>query len=240
MKDLAVAYKIKSAGKKKKFAKGGDVSVQEQKRPMPEDLHKDAKMAHQNDNKKVTKNEHVLDTPTVKQAQKLSVAPKKHPQMAESSVLRTKLYDQEQHLMDMEPDGYGKQPPTVYDKKDQDRQGPVPPAQKKFAQGGEVSIKKEMYDQPEQEAQEEKHASLAAAIMSKRQKFAEGGQVDLHLNEDEQPMEYDDLNREAVEFHENDIDSAKQPMDSNMIGDDIESDVRDLVGKIRAKMKKGM
>lgn len=126
------------------------------------------------------------------------------------------------------------------------------------AEGGEIEDS-EM--QPEPEAEEERHASLAAAVMAKRRKaaagadsdsdieqmLAEGGSVgpgsdmaDIeHENNVEHPNGYYYRNEDAAlkENYDEDMLDVSQPMDSNMHGDDLDSDKHDHIDMIRRKMK---
>lgn len=107
-----------------------------------------------------------------------------------------------------------------------------------FAEGGEV----DSMDQPDEEAEIEHAASIAAAIMAKRKMMAEGGQVDIESNEEEQPNGFYRQNQEALKEHYgDDLDDMGQPEDSNLTGDfreDERSDRHDMIGKIMKKMKK--
>ncbi len=91
-----------------------------------------------------------------------------------------------------------------------------------FAEGGEV---------------EEHMDGIVDAIMRKR-KMAEGGMVDLNANSEEEPNQYDEMNADAANAEQFDDDQiSPQPTDSNERGDEIESDMHDLVSQIRAKLK---
>lgn len=105
-----------------------------------------------------------------------------------------------------------------------------------FAEGGEV-LEDDDEMQPEPEAEDEDHASIAAAIMSKRAKFAAGGMVDIDSNNEEQSNMYYKLNRAALkENFDSDMDSVSQPMDSNEHGDSIDADEHDRISIMRRKM----
>lgn len=84
------------------------------------------------------------------------------------------------------------------------------------------------------------HEDMVDSIMKKRRKkFAEGGEVvDLEENSKEMPNEFDDLNMDAAgkELYD-DSQFSPQPEDSNLMGDDIDSDEHDMVEAIRKKMK---
>ena len=117
----------------------------------------------------------------------------------------------------------------------------------KFAEGGMA----------DEEMEDEKHASIAAAIMAKKARqmemesgsadedhaemYAEGGQVDLEKNNaEEEPNQYYGKNQAALkENYDQDMWSADDPMDSNEHGHDLpDEDAHDMVSKIRAKIKK--
>lgn len=108
-----------------------------------------------------------------------------------------------------------------------------------FAQGGEV---KPDNRQPQPEADEMEHASIAAAIMAKKRRmYAEGGMVDIMDNGDEDANQYDRRNAEVLkENYDSDMEDVSQPMDSNEMNDpreDETSDPHDRVSAIRSRMK---
>lgn len=120
----------------------------------------------------------------------------------------------------------------------------------KDADGGEV----ESPDIDVDEMEDERHSSIAAAIMAKRQKMADGGilshdsiysdesdQADVSRNADEDANEEDQLSFNALRKENysetpglNQLDS---PMDSNEHGHELDSDKHDMVSRIRSKMK---
>jgi hypothetical protein len=107
------------------------------------------------------------------------------------------------------------------------------------------------------EMEEERHDSIAAAIMAKRDRmhamidsgamdednavhgYADGGQVDLDLNSMEQPNAYYPRNEDEVlkENYDSDFKDVSQPEDSNEKGDDIDSDSHDHIDEMRRRMK---
>lgn len=93
----------------------------------------------------------------------------------------------------------------------------------------------------DEESEIEHAASIAAAIMAKRKRMAEGGMVDLAQNAEEEPNNEDQMSFEALKkenYSESDgLDQLDQPEDSNLHGDDIDSDKHDMVSAIRKKMK---
>ena len=145
-----------------------------------------------------------------------------------------------------------------HDEMEQDRQGPQvsdmedehSTGRKPYARGGEVS--------PNDEIEEEKHNSIAAAIMSRRDRMhaaidsgaldmdeavrmADGGMVDIDSNNEEQPNGYYNRNEDAAlkENYDSDMDGLRQPTDSNEIGDSREDDEEnrhDMISQIRSKM----
>lgn len=98
---LSIAYGIKRKNKKK-MAKGGmvDESAKTEQRPMPKEQDKDAAMVSRNSSKKPMADSKWTDQPTVKQAQKPSRQPLKHPKMVPTNAFSIKLRDQEDDLMD--------------------------------------------------------------------------------------------------------------------------------------------
>jgi len=94
----------------------------------------------------------------------------------------------------------------------------------------------------DEEEMDERHNSLAAAIMARKRRkmMAEGGQVDLEKNNaEESPNEYYRQNEhEALkENYDQDLWHADDPMDSNEHGDNLDEDEHDMVSSIRRKMK---
>ncbi len=141
---LAIAYSVKRKSGKKKMAEGG--SVKDEKRPMPEDTHNDAKDVSDNSARKPVDSDW-SDASALKQSRsKGGMQPQKHPRMVEG-ILSTKLRDQEGRLIEsMPPDSPKRQPDKSYDEKGPNRQGPDTPDlhMKKMAKGGKV-MKPERY-----------------------------------------------------------------------------------------------
>ncbi len=190
---IALAYDVqRQARKRKKMAKGGKVSesAATEHRPMPEQTDDDAAMVARNQGKKPLMDSGWIDDVTVKQAQKPSITPLSRPKMAESSVLRTKLRDQEEDQMGtMQPNnGPQRQPAEIYNEKGAKRQGPDHPQlhAKMMAQGGEVIDKNE----ERIEGMESRPDKGWGAIIVKEK--AEGGMID----SDDQPHPEADIMQE--------------------------------------------
>ncbi len=188
--------------------------------------------------------------------------------------------EDEAHLMStLGPDGiHDEQPEKWRDELGPDRSGPDVPAlhMKRMAKGGEIDIMEEDYtDKPDKghgaiifkaeggevEAEEERHASLAAAVMAKRRKAAKGADSDSdieqmlaeggavgpgsdmadieHENNVEHPNYYYERNEDKAlkENYDEDMIGLHQSEDSNLKGDDIPSDEHDHIDSIRRKMK---
>lgn len=104
------------------------------------------------------------------------------------------------------------------------------------------------------EMEDEKHSSIAAAIMAKNNRMhpgsdsdedmmlANGGMVDIDENAEEQPNDYYHQNEAALkENYDSDMDGMSQPMDSNEHSDMHEMDAKnkeDMISAIRSKMNK--
>lgn len=204
---LAIAYDVKRRNaKKKKMAEGGYIndSAKSEHRPMPEERDQDSKMVSRNSGDKPSKNDHVLDQPTVAQAQKLSRVPLSRPKMAEGifKVRDRADVDKEEMLMSqLSPDGYGKQPDKEYDEEGAKRQGPESRdlKLKMMAEGGRID--QEYGSGPE----EDNESSLMPGDGDDMEKspakdeymashFAEGGSI--HREMDEQPKEEYDMEHE--------------------------------------------
>lgn len=292
-------------GRPASFADGGVVneSAKSERRPMPDERDKDTKLIIHNSDKKIQINDGVLDQPTVKQAQKPSRVPLKHPKMVPSSVFSTRLRDEEDNLQSSASvnDGSQEQPPKQDDEEDAISERPDIPSlhMKKMANGGVVSLEEaaktnepavparkpddkrlpqdeytadhfakggmaDSYsDQPREEAEEEHHASIAAAIMAKKARQSqlisdsdideqinlyEGGQVegsdesqaDIMSNGAEHPNAYYGHNEAILkENYDSDMDGVDQPSDSNEHGDSREEaseNDQSLVSRIRSRM----
>lgn len=121
-----------------------------------------------------------------------------------------------------------------------------------YAEGGMIDEN----HQPKEEAQDEHHSSIAAAIMAKKARqmkldsdsdddemlmMAEGGQVDLDHNSMEEPNSFYELNEHAAlkENYDEDMEDMHQPMDSNEHADEREANSEnklDMISAIRRKM----
>ncbi len=180
-----------------------------------------------------------------------------HGGMAESSIIKPRLRseideDAMQHSRSMKeqsPEDH----PAAMDIETPEEKEYMKDKVEMLAQGGKV---KSAMVQPEPEAEEEHHASIAAAIMAKRRRMAEGGrvvpehpgdemlkegEVDIDDNARELPNAYYHQNEDEVLEHNFDADmmDVEQPMDSNQMNDpreDEESDRHDMVSRIRRKM----
>ncbi len=278
---LAIALNV-SRKKPKMMAKGGPVSASNEKRPMPSETDNDSKMVSQNDSKKPLVQADMTSRPDIKQSQKGPRTTRiKHPKIAGSGAFQVKLRDQEDDLMESADvnNGPQHQPPEMYNEEEADKQGPDVPAlhMKRMAHGGQIesSVEEDYTDKPnkgygaiifkaeggEVEQEEERHASLAAAVMAKRraaaqgadsdsdieQMLAEGGAVgpgsdmaDIeHENNVEHPNEYYHRNEDMAlkENYDEDMIGLSQPEDSNEHGDDIPADEHDHIDMLRRKMK---
>ena len=122
---------------------------------------------------------------------------------------------------------------------------------KGLAEGGMID------EDLDHEIEDERHSSLAAAIMAKRRELAElesgahdedkaammaeGGEVDLEENAEEMPNAYYGKDEAILKEHYGeDLEHMDQPEESNEHGDDIESDRHDMINQIRRKMKHKM
>lgn len=140
--DLAIAYSVK---RKKKMAEGGSISASNEKRPMPDDKHDDAKMASQNSNIKPAKEDSMTSQPERRQAGMGKTFPLKRPKMVPTNSFSTRMMDEEDHLMKSDaPAAYDAQPPKHDDEEGPDLQGPQVPdmadehsnGRKPYAKGG--------------------------------------------------------------------------------------------------------
>lgn len=138
--------------KRKKMAQGGEVneSAASERRPMPEETDKDSAMVSRNSGNKPPGQDSWTGRPTVTQAQSnsgRSVKTIKYPKMVPSSVMNTKLLDQEDDFQDsMSPSEPTDQPSKIYDEEDI-RQSSANPdmadthstKRKPYAEGGKIN-----------------------------------------------------------------------------------------------------
>lgn len=188
----------------------------------------------------------------MKKAQKLAYGgPVMEPK--DSGIELSERDDESDMQSRLSPASPSTQPPSKYDEEDADSFGnPVPDMERQhnngrppYYKGG--NIEREMMDQPEPEADEEKHTSIAAAIMAKRKKMFDGGRVDddmvdIDQNGEEEPNRYYHQNEDYVlkENYDKDMDGVSQPMDSNEqndVLDDEDENNRDMISKIQQKIR---
>ena len=260
---LAIAYAIKRKNPKK-MSKGGLATVPEQSRPMPESKANDAAMIQRAPAPKAKTQP--MSAPSmvhskVIKTSKVDALGRKIPDMADMPPQKHKGMSEdkgpaEDEFMsgEMEPqyaeggmingllsmgEAEEDQNPGTPSRKPDDHRLPMDEYMADhFAEGGMIDD----MEQPQPEADEDRHASIAAAIMAKRAKMmAKGGQVDIDRNNDEEPNAYYKHNKEALDWRmDEDFEDMSQPLDSNEHGDSREmgeSDKHDMISQIRAKMK---
>jgi len=193
-------------------------------------------------------------------------ASKSKPRMVESSIIKTKLRDEDDIMGTMPPKDH-----TEHIAYDDDHAL----KSKNMAEGGEVEepmpTEDPMESRPNKgwgaiivkgkaeggmidaadEIADDHAESIADAIMAKRRKMAEGGnvmhpgdemlkegEVDLDDNGREIPNAYYKANHEILEDNlDHDIMQMHQPEDSNEHDVSLESDTHDMVSRILHKMK---
>lgn len=236
----------------KSYAKGGEVSASTEKRPATGDTHDDAGSVARNSGKKQPRKPKMTDDTYTEQSANHPGAPRNEidadfdsDEMANIDRARS------QANMNMHKES-STDPMSINPHHAEDI------ADAKFAQGGYVSTEEmEMEHAREMDMLQRRHErerlahggpvsetpehdDMASAIMHRR-KMAEGGQVDLSRNADEDPNMEDQQSFEALKkenYSESDgLMDLDQPEDSNLHGDDIDSDDHDMVGKIRSRMK---
>lgn len=185
---LGMAYDMKKRAKKPKFAKGGQVpSAKTESRPMPDQMGNDSKQANMASNKP-PKDDTWSSTPERKQASKgMRTTPIKHPKMASSDVVQSRLRGEEDDLQSSAKTNEGKQeqPPQSDDEMDAKKQGSNPDmskphmSRKAYFEGGAVSQKEseeDMVDHPV--GLESDNDSMGPAMEEYMEDhFAEGGSV---------------------------------------------------------------
>lgn len=125
---LAIAYSVKRNAKKKaaggsvqsgskdmNMAEGGEISANNERRPMPDNRYNDSHEVSSNTGNKPARNDSWIGRPTVEQAQNNNgrmVKPIKHSKMVPQNGFSTRMRDEEDDLQDSaSPGPYGKQPP---------------------------------------------------------------------------------------------------------------------------------
>lgn len=144
-KSLAIAISVKH--KPKKMAQGGEVkdSAKQESRPMPEEVAKDSKQVSHNSGNKAPHNDKVTSQPERKQAGQGKIFPLKHPKMASSDIVQSRLRDQEDDLQSSADVNGGpqEQPPEHDNEEGAKRKGPSVPSlhMKMMADGGPIDPK---------------------------------------------------------------------------------------------------
>jgi len=137
-------------------AEGGEISASNEKRPMPDQEHDDAKMANKNKGMKPLTQDGWTDQPTVKEAQmdkKPRIQPTK-PKIHTSgvfSVRDAKRFGEEEDLEKSDaPAAYAAQPPAMDDEEDAAAKGPSTPSlkMKMMAEGGNISLEQSKKSNP--------------------------------------------------------------------------------------------
>ena len=254
MKDLSIAYEIRKRNAKKKMAEGGPVekdsidkfTERQMNKPkikgvhtaiMPGDPGTSVAGSYHGSygsNQEKSKILHKEKLEELRAMPKPKIEKLAQGGMVSSSVIKTKNLDKYGNIMEEDK-------PKKYEGMSEDK-GPAEEEymddemEPMYAEGGEVE------EEEEQEGPEE-HSSIAQAIMAqrKRKMMAEGGLVDIEENNEEEPNEYNDLDKAALkENMDSDFTDETEPEDSNTQSDDIDEDEHDMISKIRSKMRMKM
>lgn len=181
----------------KKMAEGGDVdgSIQDEKRPMPDDLHRDKEEAGRNRGNKPLRDSDWIGQPTVRQSQNPS--PQRMSQPSEPGD-NSPMHDEEDDLLGMDgPDGGGSQPRKRLDEDGPNRQGPPISDMSRqhnngrmpYAKGGDV-MRPEDHGMEKMEREDE---------LNMQGRLSPGGRPSRELNE------------EDADGHGNDLSDHEQP-----------------------------
>lgn len=234
---IAIAYSVQRKNKKKKMAKGGEISASDEKRPMPNDEHHD-KM----ENSRV-------------HAKGVSTSDNFHDQ--KRPMPRDIFHDKEE----LDEIHESKSNPADLNWKNAIRES-IDSAETPeefamlMAEGGHIpSGKPELREdmEPDMSEDDDRGLDMIDDIMSRRKerygmaRFAEGGevddeQVDLDLNSMEQPNYYYKRNEDEVlkENYDEDMKDVDQPEDSNEHSvelSDEDEHGEDEISEIRRRMK---
>lgn len=213
---LAIAFSVQRKNKRKKMAKGGEVSASNEMRPMPDNKYNDSDETMRNRNQHALNEADWTGAPQDRQAAHDVSSPgnSKDARMAGSRP-------------DAGPSRSAMENPKDITANNEKRANA-------YAQGG-MADADDHYDSI---------ADAILAKKRKAKMMAEGGEVDLEANSEESPNEEDQMSFEANGKEQYDLDQLdSQPMDSNEMGHDLpDEDEHDMVSAIRKKMKlrKGM
>lgn len=152
--DLGIAMSVKG---RKKYAKGGQIpqsAAQRESRPNPDQTANDAHSVARNETKKALVDSSWTSRPDIPQTaeRKKGTQPIAEPSMPKgatfqvrSNRMQDELKAQERNQMQsMAPGNPGAQPKAMYDEPVKPGNGPIPAAQRHFAEGGEVERRKQM------------------------------------------------------------------------------------------------
>jgi hypothetical protein len=213
---LAIAYSIKRKPKKK-MAEGGAVneSAKTERRPMPDELDKDAVMVSHNTAKKALIDADWTGRPTVKQAQDNNgrkVLSIKTPKMVPQNTYSVRLRDEESDLQDSAGTNEGpqRQPPEHDNEEGPDRQGPKvrdmedehSTHRKPYAKGGQIepgdskskNINMRTSQEPKESGLEMRERDEEEGLMSSEDPSEnEGNSTAMSLNEESPDRQGDDV-----------------------------------------------
>lgn len=189
-----------------RYAKGGEVSANNESRPMPESEYDDSSSISRNNKKKSLPDDQWTDEPTVRQAQKPSLTMLKHPSIKGSDAFSVRISSMRDEEDDLEsskaPGSPGAQPMARDDEESPDRQGPEisdmsdehSNGRKPYAKGGMIDLKddesdledaaspggdvSEKYDSPDQ-MQSSGDPDMDDEHSNGRKPYAKGGEVDM-------------------------------------------------------------
>ena len=182
---------------RKRMAEGGrvDVSTNNQKRPMPENVYGDSDETRRNKGNKALKDSDWDDNPTIKQAQKFSVTKLSQPKMVGSdafSVRNRDMHDDEADFGDrIYPETDRAQPVARDDEEEASKQGKDPSDMARQHSNGKPPYMKASENQYSEDESEEDMNK----IQSPPGRYADGGEVE--MEPEDSGMELDERDDEG-------------------------------------------
>jgi hypothetical protein len=215
---IAIAYSVKRKAKKASggavqsgspdmnYAKGGEVSASNEKRPMPDNRYNDSKEVSSNSGNKPPGQDSWTSRPD-KVSLKGRTYPLKHPKMVPTDSFSVRLRDEEDHLQDSAGvnDGPQRQPPEHDNELGPDRQGPEVPDMERehsnrrrpYAKGGPIMQPKDHGDEL-MEREDEAH------MQSQLEPSEDEGDMDAHSRNELDEMGHNSGRIDMEDEHSND------------------------------------
>lgn len=199
--DIAIAYATKRRSKKKasggavesgssdmNMAEGGEISANNERRPMPDNRYDDSKLTSHNSGNKPPKHDSWTDNSTIEQAQRPSKTKLSRPKLVGSDAFSVRYKEEIDEDLDrmssMAPQTDRAKPPQRDNETSPNRQGP---------KVSDMAPQHKAKRPPYNKAIEDQYAQdMASAEMKKTQSYARGGPVMEPKDHDTELMERSD------------------------------------------------